>query len=359
MTHLSLRMADHVSTDLLETRQSFREDFVDVGKDLRGPLMIAATLFWNLDTMPYRILYVLQDVHPRRMFAMLLVSIFSVEAIVMLLLPWLVPQKSSASFIAVIDAFLLTGLLAPVIWRLVIQPLQQLAEMRHQLLALTLSAQEDERRRIARDLHDELGQSLTSLQVGLRIIEEATQDPSILDQVRQLRKIGSDTHEEIRRLARGLRPAVLDDVGLQPALERFLADLSSIQDIETHFESCSSDCPRLPGDIETALYRIVQEATANAIRHGEATSLKLNLCCSPREVRLSIQDNGQGFDPVKSLRATHSDSPFGLTSILERAWLCGGDVSLQSKPGNGTTIEVRIPIPANKVEHGQDSSAGR
>ena len=309
--------------------------------------------------MPHRIRYALQDVHPRRMFAMLLISIFSVEAAVMLILPWLMPQKSSASFTALIDAFLLTGLLAPLIWRLVILPLQQLAEMRHQLLALTLSAQEDERCRIARDLHDELGQSLTSLQVGLRIIEEATQDQPILDQVRQLRKIGSDTHEEIRRLARGLRPAVLDDVGLQPALERFLNDLSSIQDIDTQFESCSPDCPRLPGNIETALYRIVQEATANAIRHGGATSLKLNLCCSTKDVRLSIQDNGRGFDPVKSLNAINSESPFGLTSIFERAWLCGGDVSLQSKPGHGATIEVRIPIPVDKVDHGQDSSSGR
>lgn len=295
--------------------------------------------------MPQRILFALQKFHPRRVFALLLLSIFGVEAVVMLLLPRILPQPSSVSVTALIDACLLTSLLAPLVWMLVIQPLQRLAEMRHKLLALTLSAQEDERRRIARDLHDELGQSLTSLLVGLRTIEEATSEEPIRQQVQKLRQIGSDTHEEIRRLARGLRPAVLDDIGLQPALERLFSELGSIQDIDARLEPAINHMPRLPGEIETACYRIVQEATANAIRHGGATQLRLNLHCTPEEIRFSIRDNGWGFDPSKVLQRADAAAPLGLTNIVERAWLCGGDVSLESKPGEGATVEVRIPLP--------------
>lgn len=308
--------------------------------------------------MPQRILFALQKIQPGRLFALLLVSIFSVEAIVMLVLPHLLPPQSSANFTALIDAFLLTGLLAPLIWLAVIRPLQRLAEMRYQLLALTLSAQEDERRRIARDLHDELGQSLTSLQVGLRIIEESTDESAIREQARELRKIGSDTHEEIRRLARGLRPSVLDDVGLKPAVERLFADFCSIQDIDAQVEQEPKDWPRLPPEIETALYRIVQESTANAIRHGGATALRLSLRPGPTEVRLFIRDNGCGFEPAKVLQRTNAEAPFGLTNIFERAWLCGGDVLLQSEPGQGATIEVRIPLPRAKVQNAEDTSSG-
>ncbi len=295
--------------------------------------------------MPQRILYALQKFHPGRQFSLLLLSIFGVEAVVMLLLPRILPQSSSLGFIALIDACLLTTLLAPVVWILVVRPLRRLAEMRQRLLALTLTAQEDERRRIARDLHDELGQSLTSLLVGLRAVEESSTEEAIRQQVRALRRIGSDTHEEIRRLARGLRPAVLDDVGLQPALERLVDDLCAIQDIDAQLEPCSPALPRLPGEIETTLYRIVQEATANATRHGGATQLRLSFSCTPDEVRLVIRDNGRGFDPGQVLQRTDSSAPFGLTNIFERAWLCGGDVLLQSTPGAGTTVEVRIPLP--------------
>lgn len=295
--------------------------------------------------MPQRLLFILQKFHPCRLFALLLLSIFAVEAVVMLVLPQILPQPSSVSFTALIDACLLTSLLAPLIWILVIRPLQRLAEIRHQLLALTLATQEEERRRIARDLHDDLGQSLTSLLVGLRTIEEASSEEAIRQQIQKLRQIGSDTHEEIRRLARGLRPAVLDDIGLQPALERLFNELCSIQDIDAQLDPGIQELPRLPGEIETACYRIVQEATANAIRHGAATKLRLGLRYTPQEIRLSIRDNGRGFDTSKVLRGTDAEAPFGLMNIFERAWLCGGTVSLQSQPGEGATIDVRIPLP--------------
>lgn len=308
--------------------------------------------------MPQRMLFALQRFHPGRLFALLLTSIFCVEVVVMLLLPRLVPAHISVSATALIDACLLTSLLAPVVWILVIRPLQQLAEMRHRLVAIVLSAQEDERRRISRDLHDELGQSLTSLLVGLRAIEEASADVGVCAQARRLRQIGSDTHAEIRRLARGLRPAVLDDAGLYPALEHLLDDLCAIQDIDAHFESEQPDIPRLPSDIETSLYRIVQEGTANAIRHGKATRIRLTLKATPQHVELTIRDNGQGFDPAKVLRRTNAESPCGLTNIFERAWLCGGEVSLQSQIGQGATIEVRIPLPVTQVPHVENSSSG-
>lgn len=308
--------------------------------------------------MPQRLLFALQKFRPGRLFALLLASIFGVEAVVMLLLPRLLPANISVSLTALVDACLLTSLLAPVVWMLVIRPLQLVAEMRQRMLAMVLSAQEEERRRIARDLHDELGQSLTGLLVGLRTIEEASTEEAVRTLARRLRQVGSDTHAEIRRLARGLRPAILDDAGLHPALEHLLADLCAIQDIDAHFEPGQPDIPRLPGDIETSLYRIVQEATANAVRHGKATRLRVSVKATPQEVRLTICDNGQGFEPARVMRQTNAEAPFGLTNIFERAWLCGGDVSLQSQVGQGATIEVRIPLPATEVLHVQDSRSG-
>ena len=153
-------------------------------------------------------------VNPRRLFLVVLGLIFGVEATVMLLLPVLLPKGASAPYTAIFDACLLTVMLAPLMWWLVIRPLRSLAETRTELLARVLSAQEEERGRIARDLHDGLGQSLTCLTVGLRAVEERSSDEAVRQHVQELRRIGSETHQEIRRLATGLRPSVLDDLGL-------------------------------------------------------------------------------------------------------------------------------------------------
>lgn len=295
--------------------------------------------------MPHRELPALQKFRPWRVFLLVLVTVFTVEAAVMFVLPVLLPANSSFGSAALWDACLLTFILAPLLWKLAVQPLRQLAESRQRLLALALSAQETERGRIARDLHDGIGQGLTCMLVGLRAIEESSTDGQVQSQVRELRRLGGETHDEIRRLARGLRPAVLDDAGLIPALERFLEDVRSIQDVEASLELACPDDSRLPTDVETTLYRIAQEAVTNAIRHGAASRIRLIIRCHGDTVTLVVEDNGCGFDStVERPKDDGDDEFFGLSSIRERAWLVGGQATIQSSPGAGSSVTINIPL---------------
>lgn len=286
-------------------------------------------------------------VKPWRLFVVVLGLIFMVEATVMLVLPVLLPSSVSPSVEAIVDACLLTGLLAPLMWCLVVRPLRSLAATRTELLARVLTAQEEERGRIARDLHDGLGQSLTCLTVGLRAVEERSTDESIREHVQELRRIGSETHQEIRRLATGLRPSVLDDLGLAAALERYLDDLGKVHGVQTKLDVQNLGGSRLPNAVETALYRIIQEATTNAIRHGAATEIRLTMRRTPQSVELQVRDNGCGFDPQAAFRRSGETRSFGLTSMRERVDLLSGTLSIDSHFGTGTEVIVWIPLPAS------------
>lgn len=300
--------------------------------------------------MPTRHDLELSKIRPLLLFALILLLLFIIEVLVMLMLAGLHAESLNSLAVALIDACILTLVLAPLLWFLIIRPLQRLAAARRQLLALALSMQENERGRIARDLHDSLGQALTSLTIGLRTIEESSHDEHIKTYAQELRRIGSETHEEVRRLARGLRPAVLDDLGLMPALERYVEDLRMTNHIEANFEhNCAGR--RFTDDIETTIYRIVQEAATNAIRHGQAKALQVKLRCDLRSVTIEIIDNGSGFD----IAAMHSDptkNPFGMLSIQERAGFLGGNATITSQPAQGTKVLVTIPLPAAEKPHG-------
>ncbi len=284
-------------------------------------------------------------VKPWRLFLVVLGLIFAVESTVMFLLPVLLPKGESPTYTAMFDACLLTLMLAPLMWWLVIRPLRSLAETRTELLARVLSAQEEERGRIARDVHDGLGQSLTCLTVGLRAVEERSTDEEVRQHLQELRRIGSETHQEIRRLATGLRPSVLDDLGLAAALERYLDDLSKIQRVQTNLDVQHFGSARLPNAVETALYRIVQEATTNALRHGAATVIRLTARRTPKMVELEIRDNGCGFDPRAAFRRCGEAHSFGLCSMRERVDLLSGTLNVDSHPGAGTVVTVQIPLP--------------
>jgi signal transduction histidine kinase len=299
--------------------------------------------------MPTRQDLELSRIQPLWLFALILLLLFFSEVFVMLVLPRLHLENQSSLVVALIDACLLTFVLAPLLWFLIIRPLQRLATARRELLARAFAGQENERGRIARDLHDSLGQALTSLTIGLRTIEESSTDENVKKYAQELRRIGGETHEEVRRLARGLRPAVLDDLGLIPALERYVDDLRLANHLEATLEhNCVSR--RFADDIETAIYRIVQEAATNAIRHGRAKSLQVKLSCNPRNITIEIVDDGVGFDIV----AIHSDPtkhPFGLLSIHERADFLRGKATITSQPKRGTHVQVTIPLPAPPSQH--------
>jgi signal transduction histidine kinase len=223
-----------------------------------------------------------------------------------------------------------------------------LIEVRQQLLQKLMSAQEDERRRIARDLHDEIGQSLTSLLIGLRTVGDAASPEEARARAEDLRRITVAAIDEVRRLARGLRPSVLDDLGLTAALERYATDYAQAHDVAVEVQTPDPVLGRLPGEVETALYRIAQEALTNTAKHAAAKHVRIAVERQPGAVCLTVTDDGRGFP------SPHPDSGgrLGLTGMQERAALFNGTVTFDSGPGRGTRVEVSIPCGENG--HGND-----
>jgi signal transduction histidine kinase len=222
-------------------------------------------------------------------------------------------------------------------------------EARAQLLRKLISAQEDERKRIARELHDETSQSLAVLAMGLEAVQDALRNGKAprLDEVKAL---AVRTLEEVHRLILDLRPAVLDDLGLFSAIRWYAERYLSTRGIAVRCEIHELE-HRLPPEVEIALFRIAQEAMNNIARHAKAESVLIQLAPEGRELRIEIEDDGQGFDPA----VQPADRPhYGLLGIRERAELLGGTAVLDSAPGQGTRLEIRVPLPAGSSgpEHG-------
>jgi len=196
-----------------------------------------------------------------------------------------------------------------------------------------LSAQELERKRIARELHDETAQALTAILLGLKPFE--TDSPDAASQLGQLVR---EALASVRRLSVDLRPAVLDDFGLVPALERLRDDHRDRTglDITVVAEGLTA---RLLPDVETTLYRIAQEAVGNAIRHGEATTIRVRLNQTPADLVLTVGDDGRGFDP-----GNVPGERFGLLGMRERLALVNGHLTIDSAPGRGTRIVAHVPV---------------
>jgi PAS domain S-box-containing protein len=217
-------------------------------------------------------------------------------------------------------------------------------ESRTRLIKRVMSAQEEERRRIARELHDETGQSLTSLLVGLRLIGDTRTLKKAKTQVNQLRHIAVQILDNLRRLARGLHPSILDDLGLIVALTRYAGDYAKSYGIAVNIQAEGLGSSRLPSPVETALYRIVQEALTNIARHAAAKTVRIALTGQPSGVHMIVEDDGHGFDVETTLRTSTTSDHLGLYGMCERAMLLGGSVTIESKRGEGTTISVQIPF---------------
>lgn len=209
-------------------------------------------------------------------------------------------------------------------------------QARTDLVQRLLTAQEEERRRLSRELHDEIGQALTGLLVGLRLVEN---DP-VENQGRlpYLRDLAARTLESVRHLSRELRPAVLDDMGLVAAIRRHVEDFQQIHGIKTTVQVVGTEERRLPPAVETTLYRVVQEALTNVARHSGASYAGVLLNLNGPTALAIVEDDGQGFDP-ESRR-----SGLGLAGMRERTALVGGSITIESRPGGGTTIYVKVPV---------------
>ena len=209
------------------------------------------------------------------------------------------------------------------------------------LLHEALTAQEVERGRLARELHDETAQTLTTLLVDLRAVEESQALAATLAVASKLRGLVSVALAGVQRMARGLRPSVLDDLGLEDALERLGLDVSRANGFVVDVHATGPRLPRLPEALETALYRVTQEALANASKHASPKAVSILIHRNPGEIRLLIEDNGRGFDVTE----TFSPAQLGVAGMRERVHLVGGSVTIESSPGHGTTIVVNIPLP--------------
>jgi signal transduction histidine kinase len=208
---------------------------------------------------------------------------------------------------------------------------------RSRLLEQLINAQEEERKRIARELHDGVGQSLTSLILSLKLTAQMDEIESMKIKNEELRQQATQMLSEVRLLSRQLRPSVLDDLGLVAALERYADEFTRRYpslDVDLHCELPH----RLPPMVETAIYRIVQEAMTNAARHSGGSAVSILLQQRPDAVLAIIEDNGHGFDPEAARRTGQS---VGIHGMAERAELMGGHLTIESGD-EGTSIYVEI-----------------
>ena len=205
------------------------------------------------------------------------------------------------------------------------------------VLRRVVRAQEQERRRLARELHDETGQALASILLGLRSAEDAPDPAAQREAVAHLRELVVTTLHDVRRLAVELRPTALDDFGLVPALGRLAESFREGSGVELEIESRLGE-ERLPGEVETAVYRIVQEALTNVLKHAGAKHVSILLTRKNESVSIVIEDDGRGFRPGET-----GDSGLGLAGMQERVNLLDGTLAIESSPGKGTTLVVSVP----------------
>jgi signal transduction histidine kinase len=207
--------------------------------------------------------------------------------------------------------------------------------VQHDSLRRVIEGQEIERRRLARELHDETGQALTSVLLGLKTAESSDDKPAAFA---ELRELVVATLQNVRRLAVELRPKALDDFGLVPALERLVETFVEATGIHVDFESQLGD-ERLPSEVETALYRIVQESLTNIAKHAGATRVSVLLVRRAGSATALVEDDGHGFDAEDELRGG-----IGLSGMRERLALLDGRLTIESTRGSGTSLIADVPL---------------
>jgi two-component system, NarL family, sensor histidine kinase UhpB len=213
--------------------------------------------------------------------------------------------------------------------------LERIEDERRRSGQLAMRAQEEERRRLARDLHDEVNQALTAILLRLEALAQET-PPERAPELIELKRLVNQAMEELLNLARQLRPSALDDHGLVAALETQLKRFSARTGVEARLDT-GGDPDQVAEVVQTAIYRVAQEALTNVTRHAGATIVELVVAQTNGEVELRVSDDGRGFDPAVRGHG------LGLVGMAERARLVGGELDVRSAPGGGTTITLRVP----------------
>ena len=220
--------------------------------------------------------------------------------------------------------------------------LDRLEAERRRISSAALAAQEEERARVARDLHDEVNQSLTALL--LRLEAARVKAPAELaDELAGTKALANKAMEELLMLARQLRPTALDDLGLKAALAGHVEELGRQGGIEASFDA-HGDFSALPPEVQLVVYRVAQESLSNAARHSGADTVKVRLLREGGRVELTVDDDGSGFTFDQAARG------LGITGMRERALLVGGDVEVESRPNVGTRVTLRVPLQTADTE---------
>jgi PAS domain S-box-containing protein len=209
-----------------------------------------------------------------------------------------------------------------------------------EMLQKLVKAQEDERKRIARDLHDELGQQLTGLRLKIVNAENLCRDKAVADELKKIQSIAEQIDQGVDFLAWELRPAALDDLGLFAALEKYVREWSHYSGVTAEFLTSNIEKVRFAPEAETNLYRIAQEALNNVHKHAAAKTVEIALKKRDNLIVLIIEDDGRGFDPQDN---KNREKGIGLIGMQERALLLGGEFEIESAPGRGTSVFVRVP----------------
>ena len=225
---------------------------------------------------------------------------------------------------------------------------REIAE-REELRRKLLHAQEEERRRIARELHDQMGQNLTALNFGLKsLLDDNVRSSRFRRQVQPLQELATQTARDLHRVALQLRPAALDDLGLVKAIRNLTESWSTRCGIEVDLEAGQYQPSGISSEIETTLYRIMQEALNNVAKHSGATRVALVLRRTADHVHAIVEDDGKGFDARAMSASGNGTGRLGLLGIQERLALVGGTLETESTPGSGATLIVRIPIHSSQ-----------
>lgn len=282
--------------------------------------------------------------HPALVWALVLATVFVAEAAVMLVLPWMAPKGFPWLAHSAVDAILLTVIVAPVLWWTIERPLRQILQIRTRFTANLVASTEALRRTLAHELHDGVGQSMTLLVSGLRSLQSGTAAADWPRRLPQLQQIAQEALDEIRRMSSGLRPSLLDNLGLAPAIEQLAAQTRERHPIELTADVQAICGERFSEAVETALFRIVQEALHNIVKHSAASRASIEARLERGGLVLEICDNGRGLPPALRGGAAARPGRLGLIGMRERAALLDGDVTVESTPGNGTRIVVYIPI---------------
>lgn len=229
--------------------------------------------------------------------------------------------------------------------------------LRQDYLKRVIQAQEEERKRIARELHDETGQALASSMLGLRNVEEAPTTEEMRERLQGLRQVLASTLDRVRGLSVELRPSTLDDLGLLAALRRYAQQYQTRFGITTDVQSVGLDGQRLAPEVETAIYRIVQEAMTNAAKYARCDHLSILLQERDEQLSVIVEDNGCGFDTEHVLAVEAGRTKLGLYGMQERAELIDGHLDIESQAGQGTAVYLRVPL-LNGRANGHQPSTG-